>query len=270
MARPAKRRFALLVAYDGTDFAGWQMQPGLRTVQETLGDALLALDIKPNVNGASRTDKGVHARAMVVSIAARIPQDAAWLRRELRARLPADVRLRAVKEIGDDFHAQFSSAGKRYRYHLWLPSGQGDAPRFAWRLPDPLADEFARSPFSLARLQQALAAMVGERTFAGAMHSTARAGICRLVEARLQRQELSMEGQKLTLAFSSDRFGKYLVRTLVGIAVRAAYGELDVSSLGADLDSERPLSQLLAPPQGLVLQKVFYPAGKDPFPWLEG
>lgn len=271
MARPAKRRFALLVAYDGTEFVGWQMQPGRRSVQETLGHALAALDIKPNVNGASRTDKGVHARAMVVSIAARIPHGTDWLQRELRARLPKDLRVRAVREIGDDFHAQFSSAGKRYRYHLWLRREPGGAaPRFAWQLPDPFLEKFAKAPFSLGRLQAALAAMQGQRTFAGAMHSTAREGVCNLVEARVLRQSDSMRGRKLTLAFTSDRFGKYMVRTLVGIATRAAVGELNPEKLGAQLDAEEPLGQVVAPPQGLVLWKVFYAAGKDPFPWLAG
>ncbi|MBS2027087.1 MAG: tRNA pseudouridine synthase A [Deltaproteobacteria bacterium] len=268
MARPPKRRFALLLAYEGTRFAGWQMQPGARTVQETVGDALVAVGITPRVEGASRTDRGVHARAMVVSITARIPHGPEWLRDELRKHLPDDVRLRAVAGARDDFHAQFSSVGKRYRYRLWLAREPGGS-RFAWRLPDAEHPQATVEGFSLRALQSALAAMVGKRSFAGAMHGTAREGLSDLVEARLVRQVDSPRGRELTLAFTADRFGKYMVRTLVGIAARAAWGELDPASLGRQLDSEVRLNQLVAPPQGLLLSKVFYRDGEDPFPWLQ-
>jgi len=265
--RHAKRRFALLLAYDGTAFAGWQMQPGQRTVQHTVGEALIALGLIPKVEGASRTDRGVHARAMVVSVPTRIPHGAGWLLEGLRAHLPADVRLRAVAPVPDDFHAQFASAGKRYRYRLWLAREPGPS-RFAWRLPDEVRPEASRSAFSLSALQAALAAMVGRRSFAGVMHATARAGLCDLREARLVRQVDSLRGRELVLAFSADRFGKYMVRTLVGVAVRAALGELDPAQLARQLDAELPLGQLVAPPHGLCLAKVRYPRGRDPFPWL--
>ena len=268
MARPPKRRFALLLAYDGTAFAGWQMQPGQRSVQHTVGDALIALGITPRVEGASRTDRGVHAKAMVVSITARIPHGPDWLRDELRKHLPEDVRLRAVAVARDDFHAQFSSVGKRYRYRLWLAKEPGEA-RFSWRLPDVEHPQFAPERFSMRALQSALAAMLGKRSFEGAMHGTAREGLSDLVEARVVRQVDSPRGRELTLAFTADRFGKYMVRTLVGIAARAAFGELDPASLGRQLDSGVRLAQLVAPPQGLLLSKVFYRNGEDPFPWLQ-
>jgi tRNA pseudouridine38-40 synthase len=267
-ARLAKRRFALLLAYDGTAFAGWQMQPGQRTVQETVGDALIALGLVPKVEGASRTDRGVHARAMVVSLPARISHGPDWLLPHLRAVLPKDVRLRAVARVPDDFHAQFSSAGKSYRYRIWLAREPGPS-RFAWRLPDESRPEARRSGFSLHALQAALAAMIGRRTFAGAMHASAKQGLCNLVEARLIRQIDSPRGRELVLGFSADRFGKYLVRTLVGVAVRAALGELDPSRLAQQLDAEVPLGQCVAPPHGLCLRKVRYPPGRDPFPWLD-
>lgn len=271
MAKPAKRRLALLVAYDGSAFAGWQMQPGRRTVQETLGNALLELGLPPVVQGASRTDKGVHARAMVVSVPTRTELAVDVIRRELRLRLPREIRLRAVAPMPDAFHAQFTSTGKRYRYQLWLPREASNPirPRLAWRLPDDAALPGARlETVDLGRLQQALHAMVGRRTFRGAMHATAREGLCDLTEARLLRQVDSLAGRRLVLSFTSDRYGKYMVRTLVGIALRAALGQLVPSQLARQLDDEVPLGELVAPPQGLTLWKVRYPPGRDPFPWL--
>jgi tRNA pseudouridine38-40 synthase len=270
MAKPAKRRLALLVAYDGAAFAGWQMQPGRRTVQESLGNALIELGLPPVVQGASRTDKGVHARAMVVSIPTRSSLPVNALRAQLRLRLPREIRVRAVAEVPEQFHAQFSSVGKRYRYQLWLPRdpAAGQPLRLAWGLPDALCPEATLLRLDLRRLQAALSAMVGRRTFRGAMHTSGREGLCDLTEARVLRHVESIAGRRLVLAFSSDRFGKYMVRTLVGIAVRAALGQLAPSQLAQHLDDEVPLGELVAPPQGLTLWKVHYPPGRDPFPWI--
>jgi tRNA pseudouridine38-40 synthase len=77
-----------------------------------------------------------------------------------------------------------------------------------------------------------------------------------------------VQGRELTLGFRANRFGKYMIRTLVGIAVRCAIGELDPATLRARLDAEEPLAQLLAPPEGLVLWKVLYAPELDPYPWL--
>jgi tRNA pseudouridine38-40 synthase len=268
MAKPASNRYALLVAYDGGAYAGWQMQPGRETVQETVGNALLTLGLPPTVNGASRTDRGVHARAMVATTSARMPPDPRALRDALRGVLPESIRIRAVARVAHDFHAQFASAGKRYRYRIWLSREPGPS-RFAWRLPDERLPQALPQRFSQTALQQALAAMVGRRSFAGAMAHTAKQGLCDLREARLLRQVDSPSGRLLTLSFKADRYGKYMIRTLVGIAVRCAIGELDPARLRQQLEEEVPLTQLLAPPEGLLLWKVLYRPGLDPFPWLQ-
>jgi tRNA U38,U39,U40 pseudouridine synthase TruA len=93
--------------------------------------------------------------------------------------------------------------------------------------------------------------------------------VSHLVQARVLRQRDSLRGRALTLGFRADRFGKYMIRTLVGVAVRCAIGELDPATLRERLDAEEPLTQLLAPPEGLVLWKVLYSHGLDPYPWLK-
>jgi tRNA pseudouridine38-40 synthase len=275
-AQPAKRRFAMLLAYDGAAFHGWQMQTDRTSVQETVGDALLAAGLPPSVNGASRTDRGVHARAMVASTAARTGLSNPDLVKSLRARLPDAVRLRAISEVGPDFHAQFSSRGKSYRYRIHIPrEAQAPVPRFAWTLHPEQLEVRSAHPFSLKKLMLALEAMKGERPFSGVMAPNAKEGLCNLTEARLLRQLERTDGTWLTLSFRSNRFGKYMVRTLAGVAVRCAVGELDPTRLSQQLDSGLFLGHLIAPPEGLVLWKVHYPARSrsttgDPFPWLRG
>jgi tRNA pseudouridine38-40 synthase len=273
-AKPLKRRYAMLVAYDGSDYAGWQMQPGRSTVQETLGNAMLSLGLPPTINGASRTDRGVHARAMVASTSARMPADPNEICEALRRVLPESIRVRKVARVPHAFHAQFNSLGKCYRYRLFLARETTSAEtrsamaRFAWVLPSETMAQATLERFSMSALRQALSAMVGRRTFAGAMAGSAKQGLCDLSEARCWRQVDTAAGRMLTLRFRADRFGKYMIRTLMGIAVRCALGELDPSSLRAKLDAEEPLTQLLAPPEGLILWKVLYPRELDPFLWL--
>jgi tRNA pseudouridine38-40 synthase len=195
-----------------------------------------------------------------------MPTDPLVVRALLRKHLPRDIRLRAVAPVPHDFHAQFNSRGKQYRYHLALRDHQGPQPRLAWALPDEERTAYLQPRFDQRRFQQALEAMKGRRTFAGAMADSAKQGISHLYESRIVRQVDNVHGRRLTLSFQADRFGKYMIRTLVGIAVRCAWGELDVGTLAARLDAEEPLTQLLAPPQGLALWKVLYQP--DPFPWL--
>ncbi len=264
---PSQQRYAFLLAYNGGPFAGWQMQPGRETVQETIGNALLALGLPPTVNGASRTDRGVHARAMVCSTSSHLPRDPVALRSAIRGVLHESIRLRAIAPVPKDFHAQFASAGKTYRYRLWLAHEPGLA-TLSWRMPSEEAPPDWVQRFSMGRLVAALEAMRGTRSFAGAMAGSAKPGLCELSEARVVRQRDSVQGRELTLAFRANRFGKYMIRTLVGIAVRCAVGELEVATLARRLDAEEPLTQLLAPPEGLALWKVLYRNAVDPFPWL--
>lgn len=271
MAPPPKRRFALLVAYDGAPFAGWQMQPGLSTVQETLGHALEAMGMPPVVNGASRTDKGVHARAMVVSTHARTKLPLPLLRKGIQMRLPEGIRLRRIVETDDHFHAQFGSVGKSYRYRIWLPSRPGGAaPRFSLALPSEHFPEVDPPRFDLAAMERGLAALPGTRPFTGCMHASAKDGLVQLQQARLERVATLPGGRLLTLKFRADRFGKYMVRVLTGIAIRAGSGELDPAAIPKLLDDGFPFARRYAGPEGLCLEKVHYPTGVDPFPWLTG
>ena len=114
------RTLKLTIAYDGTDFAGWQRQASDRTVQATIEDALLPIEgARAIVIGAGRTDAGVHAAGQVASVVLNAPIAAADLMRALNATMPQDVRIGAVDEMPDAFNAQFAATQKSYRFSIW-------------------------------------------------------------------------------------------------------------------------------------------------------
>ena len=109
-----RRTYALLLAYDGAPFRGWQRQPGLVTVQQAAEHALALFLKRPlHLFGASRTDAGVHAEGQVAHFHARLPINLAGLRDGLRANFPSAILLREAAEADSSFHARSSSAGKR-------------------------------------------------------------------------------------------------------------------------------------------------------------
>jgi tRNA pseudouridine38-40 synthase len=128
--------FKITLAYDGTDFVGWQRQATGVSIQGLLEDALRALDDRDvPVAGAGRTDAGVHALGQVASFALERSIDAETLARALNARLPPAVRVIAAEPAADDFHARFSASSKTYLYRIWLgPALSPFERQYAWHL----------------------------------------------------------------------------------------------------------------------------------------
>lgn len=137
------RNIKLTIAYDGTDFHGWQRQPNLRTVQQALEDALHELTGKrANTNASGRTDAGVHALGQVVHFLTALCHSSDTFVRALNALLPRDVRVLAAEEKPQAFHATLDAASKRYRYAI--DNGRVGDPferRFTWHVPQPLDTE---------------------------------------------------------------------------------------------------------------------------------
>src|SRR5688572_14842388 len=114
------RNLKLTLAYDGTDFHGWQLQPNLPTIQGTLQEALGKLfnhDI--TVIGSGRTDAGVHAHGQVANVHTIRSMDADAVLRGVNALLPAEIRVWSVEEVAESFHARHSAKAKTYQYHVW-------------------------------------------------------------------------------------------------------------------------------------------------------
>jgi tRNA pseudouridine38-40 synthase len=204
----APRRIRLDVAYDGTEFAGWQAQPGLRTVQGSLEEALASFQDGERVvvRGAGRTDAGVHAEQQVADFALATRLDDDTLARALRGILPDDLRPLRVATLAGGFSAQGDAVDKTYRYRIDLtPHRDPFLRRYALHYPHRL---------DLDRVARALARLPGRRDWSGftAAGCTVRDRTRNLTEARLAQPGPG----ELHLYFRADGFLQHMVRNLVG------------------------------------------------------
>jgi len=241
----------LVLEYDGTHFAGWQRQAqGERTVQGTLGDALLRVCGQPaEVEGAGRTDAGVHARGQVAGIRVETRLAPAELLRALNAVLPADLAVRSLELAPKGWHPRRSARRKLYRYAIW--NGRIRSPlreRFAHWVPQPLdADAMA----------EAAACLVGTRDFRS--FQAAGSDVEQTVRTLFRAELLGEPGGELALELEGDGFLRHMVRNVAGTLIEVGLGRRGPESLPALLEARnRDLAGPTAPPQGLVLVHVGY------------
>lgn len=244
------RRIALVVAYDGTDFHGWQRQPGQRTVQGVLETALDSiLDEQVRLTGAGRTDAGVHARGQVASFATRSKWPARAFAPRLARALPGDVRVRAAHEVPADFDARRSAVARRYAYRL-LREDDVLMARHAWR---------PRAPWKPDAWSRATRALEGRHDCA----SFESAGSpSRRTECRIARADWSAWEGGVRLDIIGDHFLYHMVRNVVGTALVLADEPDPAAAMRAVVAAcDRAAAGPCAPPEGLTLEQVFYPEG---------
>jgi tRNA pseudouridine38-40 synthase len=250
-------RLRLDVRYDGSDFSGWATQPGRRTVQETLEQALATVlgGPPPRLTVAGRTDAGVHARGQVAHAdvdGGVVGADAGDLDRvtgRLARLLPDDVRVRRVSVAPDGFDARFSASWRRYVYRIC------DSPAGA----DPLARRYVLAwPRRLDEEAMALAArsLTGEHDFAAFCRRRAGATTVRA----LQRLDAHREGDDLVFTIVADAFCHNMVRALIGCLVVVGEGKRPQTWPAAVLGGlQRDPRVRVLPPRGLTLEEVGYP-----------
>lgn len=241
------------LAYDGTDFLGWAQQPGRRTVQGTVQDAVAVLmrADSPRLQVAGRTDAGVHARGQVAHVD--LPEERArdpLLLRRLNGLLPVDVRVRRAGLAPDGFDARFSALSRTYRYRV------ADGPEHV----DPLRRHDVLAwprPLDLAALTEACTPMLGEHDFAA--FCKRREGAT-TIRALLALEWVRGDDGLLVLTIRADAFCHSMVRSVVGAMLAVGEGRQAPSWPGALLDrSVRATEVAVAPPHGLVLEHVAYP-----------
>jgi tRNA pseudouridine38-40 synthase len=244
-------RFAAGLEYDGGAYSGWQFQPGLNTVQGILQQALgRVADSTIECACAGRTDAGVHALAQVVhfdSNAAR--SERAW-RLGANTYLPADVSVVWVREVPGHFHARYAALARSYRYLILnRDSRPGLATgRATWE----------RRPLDAARMHACAQVLVGEHDF-----SAFRAIECQSKSPlrRIDRLRVSREGEWIALDITANAFLHHMVRNIAGLLLSVGQGESAPERVGTVLASrDRRMNAATAPPDGLYLADVRYPA----------
>ena len=246
------RRVRIDLAYDGTDFAGWQTQPGLRTVQGVLeGTLSRILGNRPvRVRGAGRTDAGVHACHQVCDFPFPAPTDDAGLLYSLRGMLPGDVRPLSLRTVDERFHSRKDALSKTYSYRLDLsPEGDPFRRRFALHHPQPL---------DRGAIEEALGLLPGRRDWTGFAAAACEVDD-RVRHLTLARFEQASE-HEARLTFVADGFLTHMVRNLVGTLLDISRGRLEVEQITRVLESnDRRLAGATAPAHGLFLERVGYP-----------
>lgn len=238
-----------MLSYDGTAYAGWQIQPDRPTIQGLLLDAARkALDADARVTGASRTDAGVHALAQTVSLKTGSLLPARTIGAALNARLPAEIRVLASADAEPGFDARRHAAAKRYGY--LIDNGRVASPllaRYAWHVPVPL---------DLAAMRAALAPLCGGHDFAAfcAAPGRDRPPMCVVRALHVLRRK-----HRVAIVMSADRYLHHMVRTIVGSAVLVGRGARPARWLAGVLEScDRRLAGPTAPAHGLALVRVVY------------
>jgi len=246
---PAGQRVLLHLAYQGTAYAGWQVQPGEKTVQARVEAVLSRLCDRPvRVHSAGRTDAGVHAEGMPAHFDLPRPFAADALLRGLNALLPDDIVVRRVEAVAGNFHSRFAAVGKLYRYRIL---DRRSPPLF--RRP---FVHWERAPLDRAAMITGLAQVVGEHDFSSlcAADADTTTRVRRVVAATWRE-----EADELQLWIAGDGFLKHMVRNLAGTLLCMGRGRLQSSQMAAILAArDRRAAGPTAPAQGLCLMGVAY------------
>lgn len=264
------RTLKLTIAYDGTNYAGWQRQANALGIQQVLEEEIaVIIGTHRPLNAAGRTDSGVHAAGQVASITIDHPIACDDLLRALNARLKAgDIRIRAIDEMPDRWEARIFAKSKTYRYAIW--NGAIPSPflrHVVWHVPAPL---------DLDRMARATTALIGEHDFAAfqgrgtdvktTVRTVLAAGIEEInvpTDLPIAQSPLSgtpdRSGRLLRFEITGTGFLRHMVRTVVGTLVDIGRGNMEVGDMAAIIASaNRQRAGQTAPPHGLMLWTVTY------------
>ncbi len=241
-----------MISYDGTDYHGWQVQPGLVTIQGALEAVISEIEGRHvDVAGSGRTDAGVHALAQVAAFSIENPIPVDNLRRALNRLLPRDIRVLAVEEAAADFHPRFDARRKTYEYRIFR--GEVCSPferRYVYHHPYPLAleDMIAAAPL-----------LEGEHDFTAFAASDERdeLGVSKVRTVFCSR--LTIENERLIYRVTGSGFLKHMVRNIVGVLLEVGKGNVNRAGVMARLEPGCGIAAgPAAPARGLFLVGVEY------------
>lgn len=248
------KRIKLTVAYDGTNYCGWQIQPNGITVEEVLNRELSALTkTKVTVIGASRTDSGVHARGNVAVFDTDSPIPPDRIAYALNRRMPEDIVVIRSEEVSADWHPRYQNSVKTYEYHI-LNS----------KMPDPTKRHttyFVSYHLDIQKMREAAAYIVGEHDFASFcnIHTDVEDTVRTIYELAIEKN-----GEEWTIRIRGNGFLYNMVRIIVGTLLRVGRGFYTPEQVKEILEAkDRKSAGVTAPPQGLMLMQIEYEKDLD-------
>ena len=237
----------IVLSYDGTDYHGWQKQPGRRTIQGAVEETLARLaGTNIPIIGAGRTDAGVHALGQAASFKAELRLDEAELLKAMNALLPDDIRVSEVRRMPPSFHALRDAKGKTYRYRICLARAISPFDvRYALHWPYPLR---------VGPMRRAAALFVREADFSNFSSNRERHPVRAVVRSELRRR-----GDELVYTIEARGFLRYMVRTIVGTLLEIGRGKVPIERIEEIFaGKERSLASPTAPAKGLCLMGIDY------------
>lgn len=244
--------YKMIIAYDGTDYCGWQVQPNGLSIQEVL-QKRMAVILRRDVVliGSGRTDAGVHAMGQVTHFHFPDPIDLYRFSGSINSLLPKDIRVREVLEASPDFHAQYSALGKSYHYHLHLD-----------RVLDPFQRLYrwhVRERICLDVLKKAAQLFVGVHDFTTFANESHAGSAAHDPVRTLRRLDVVEQPGGVRLEFEGDGFLYKMVRNITGTLLEIAAAKKSIEEVPILLRAkDRRRAGQAAPPQGLFLMRVDY------------
>lgn len=255
--RGPSRNIRLLIEYEGTRYAGWQVQPGQRTVMgEILGAIRAALGESPKLFGAGRTDQGVHAEGQVANFLTRSALPSTGIAAALNELLPADINILEARDAPQSFHARHDALSRRYRYQI-ATRRSAFFKRLIW---------WVRPSLDFDRMQEAARALLGRHDFTSFADRTAEIAEPRVhvFSAGLRRNDFLV-----SCTIEADHFLPRMARRVVGVLVQVGLANLPPEAVGRFLaETADDPAQWTAPPSGLFLERVRYARDSGPLPPL--
>lgn len=247
------KKYKLLIAYDGTEYCGWQVQPNALSIQELIEQKLKILTKERTpITGAGRTDAGVHAIGQVAHFKSPIELETSSIKNSLNGMLPKSIRILEICEVSLDFHARYSAINKVYHYHLNLGPVQDPFERlYSWNVTNPL---------NLNQMEEAISYLLGTHDFSAFANEATQGAAKKNPIRTLKKISITPERTGVRLEFEAESFLYKMVRNLTGTLVEVGKGKRKPKEILEILESkDRRRAGRAAPAKGLFLVKIDYP-----------
>jgi len=245
-------RYKLTIQYDGTPFCGWQVQPGVPTIQDKIQKTLEIFLGEPiHIVGSGRTDSGVHALGQVAHFSVAKEIDRRRFMAAANGLLPPEIRILDIEPVPDTFHARYSAKGKIYHYHVWTKRVHSP-----FRRPH---TTYYPQELDLGLLQEAAKLFVGKHDFTSFANSPTEGSVAKNPVRTIKRLDILEEEGGFRIEIEADGFLYKMVRNIVGMLLDVGTGKRPVEDVTRAFQlNDRRFASKAAPPSGLFLVKVHY------------